>query len=436
MGEMNLRTTGRRRKTTLGFSMSTARPFLLRTSIQQYEWGTRDGDAFLPKFTGIPAQPGIPYAELWIGAHPKAPSSVVMDGDEVPLAVFIGRSPDDVLGHAAAEKFSSRLPFLLKILSAAEPLSIQAHPNKMQARALHARDPLNYPDDNHKPEIAVALDELTALAGFKPFGEIVRTIHRYPSLAHAAGEKAVAALQAAASDSGGTPHGAVLGSREICRASLKIFYRSLMTRMTDDAVALTRAIDGIAVQMRRESPTEESSLFLETQRLHPGDVGLLSILLLNIVHLRTGEGVFIGPGIPHAYLKGTIVECMANSDNVVRAGLTPKFKDVGTLCDILTYECGAPAILRPASDGRITEYAAPVPEFSLTRRRMKQSEHVGKSGRTGVEILLITEGAVTIRWSNACASFTRGDAVILPAALASYELRSESDSELFSVTIP
>ena len=126
----------------------------------------------------------------------------------------------------------------------------------------------------------------------------------------------------------------------------------------------------------------------------------------------------------------------ANSDNVVRAGLTPKFKDVGTLCDILTYECGAPAILRPASDGRITEYAAPVPEFSLTRRRMKQSEHVGKSGRTGVEILLITEGAVTIRWSNACASFTRGDAVILPAALASYELRSESDSELFSVTIP
>ena len=127
---------------------------------------------------------------------------------------------------------------------------------------------------------------------------------------------------------------------------------------------------------------------------------------------------------------------MANSDNVVRAGLTPKFKDVAALCDILTYECGAPGIFRPAPDERSIDYAAPVSEFSLSRHRMLQSDHVGKSARTELEILLITEGAVTVRWNNASASFTRGDTVLLPAALASYELHAESDAELFSVVLP
>ena len=158
--------------------------------------------------------------------------------------------------------------------------------------------------------MAVALDEFRALAGFKPFDAIAATLQHYPALAEAAEADTSAALWAAASDSAGMPHGAVLGSREIRRTSLKNFYQSLMSKMTADITELERTIGGIAAQMRRESPSEESSLFLETQRLYPGDVGLLSILLMNIVHLRRGEGVFIGAGIPHAYLRGTIVECM------------------------------------------------------------------------------------------------------------------------------
>lgn len=416
--------------------MIPAQPFLLHNTIQRYEWGTRNTDAFLPPFTGVGAEPDVPYAELWIGAHPKASSFLILDGEAVALTTFVNDNPIEVLGSAAAEKFSSHLPFLLKVLSAAQPLSIQAHPTKAQARILHARDPLNYPDENHKPEIAVALDELRALAGFKPFDAIAATVQHYPTLFAAAGTAAAASLIDAASNTPQALRTPVLGSRERRRTSLKEFYGALMTRMMSDPVLLAQTIDGLASQMRRESPTIESSLFLQIQRLYPADVGLLSILLLNIVRLRKGEGIYIGAGIPHAYLKGTIVECMANSDNVVRAGLTPKFKDVDTLCDILTYECGAPVILSPDPDKPIAVYAAPVPEFSLTGMTMKMSERLTRTGRTGLEIMLITEGAVTLAWSTGRGGFKRGDAVLLPASLPAYELRSETASELFSVSIP
>jgi mannose-6-phosphate isomerase len=413
--------------------MNAARPFLLQNTIQHYEWGARNADAFIAKLAGIPVEPDVPYAELWIGTHPKAPSSVATDGDVVPLTSFIEQSPTEVLGAAAAEKFSSHLPFLLKVLSAAEPLSIQAHPNKAQARVLHTRDPLNYPDENHKPEIAIALDELTALAGFKPFIALAATLEHYPALANAAGADAADAVRASATYGSS---GSIAEAIDRERAALKNFYRSLMTATTADPAMLDRTIEGIVGQMRRDAPTEESSLFLKTLERYPADVGVLSILLLNIVHLRSGEGIFIGAGIPHAYLRGNIVECMANSDNVVRAGLTPKFKDVETLCNILTYDCGMPHILRPASHGRAGEYRTPVAEFSVTRRRMGKSEHMHRSGRCGIEIALVTDGAVTLTWNKGRAMYKRGDAVLLPAALSAYEIRSESDTELFTVSIP
>jgi len=416
--------------------MTVARPFLLHNTIQQYEWGTRNYDAFLPPFTGVAAEPGVPYAELWIGAHPKAPSKVLADGQAIPLTSFVAGHAPEVLGPSAAEKFSSQLPFLLKVLSAADPLSIQAHPDKAQARVLHARDPKNYPDDNHKPEIAVALDELRALAGFKPFDDILESVQRYPQLAEAAGAEAASALAAAGRY---LPSRKGLGDedvRAVQRAALKTFYRSLMTQTIGDAALLARTVSGISAQMRIELPTEERTLFLQTERLYPGDVGLLSILLLNHVRLQAGEGIFIGAGIPHAYLKGTIVECMANSDNVVRAGLTPKFKDVETLCDILTYECGEPKILAPDDGAVVMEYAAPVPEFALSRRRMKTSDRMNRTGRTGVEIMLVTEGGVTMTWGTGRETFKRGDAVLVPSALAAYEIRAESYTELFSVSIP
>ena len=165
-----------------------ARPYKLKNKIQNYEWGTKNNKAFIPGFLGIPAEPDVPYAELWIGAHPKAPSEIEIDGILYPLNKVIEQFPVERLGQYASEKFGNKFPYLLKVLSAARALSIQTHPNKKQAVKLHAADPVNYPDDNHKPEIAIALDSLTAIAGFRPVIDIIANLKKYPQLQKFASE--------------------------------------------------------------------------------------------------------------------------------------------------------------------------------------------------------------------------------------------------------
>ena len=174
------------------------RPYLLINQIQSYAWGARGEDAFIPRLLGIEPEPDTPYAELWMGAHPNAPSQVVVDGSQVSLRQLIAQYPREILGQAIAERFSGQLPFLFKVLSTAESLSIQAHPTKEQARLLHARDPEHYPDDNHKPELAVALDSLTALMGIKPFSGILETLERYPELADFVGREIASRVKSAA----------------------------------------------------------------------------------------------------------------------------------------------------------------------------------------------------------------------------------------------
>ena len=158
------------------------RPYLLENKIQQYAWGARGKKAFIPQLLGMETKLNEPYAELWIGIHPNAPSEIKMGDSLFSLTEFIQNHPVEILGQSVSSAFSGTLPFLLKVLSAGEALSIQAHPSKEQARHLHAQDPEHYPDDNHKPEIAIALDSLTALAGFKRFIELQQTLLTYPEL--------------------------------------------------------------------------------------------------------------------------------------------------------------------------------------------------------------------------------------------------------------
>ena len=174
-----------------------SRPYLLANQIQPYPWGARGDDAFIPRLLGIEAKADAPYAELWMGTHPNAPSQVVVDDAQVSLRQLVAQHPREILGEAVAIKFSGELPFLFKVLSTAEALSIQAHPTKEQARLLHARDPEHYPDDNHKPELAVALDSLTALIGFKPFSGILETLERYPELANFVGQEIAGRVKSA-----------------------------------------------------------------------------------------------------------------------------------------------------------------------------------------------------------------------------------------------
>ena len=248
------------------------------------------------------AEPDVPYAELWIGAHPNASSEIEIDGTRMAFNHVIEEFPEECLGTYVCEKFSRKFPFLLKVLSAAHALSIQTHPNKIQAQQLHAKDPKNYPDDNHKPEVAIALDSLLALVGFKPTKDIKNNLATLPELAGFIGHDLIDQL---------------LKNQNLSAEETLIqkIYETVMQH-AEDQEWLTACIDGIQNRLTNQvsrSPEEEQ--FLEQYRLFGVDVGLLSFFFFNLIRLKAGEAIFTDAGVPHAYIAGNICECMANSDN-------------------------------------------------------------------------------------------------------------------------
>lgn len=403
------------------------RPYLLQNRIQQYAWGTRDGGAYIPQLLGIEPEPGRPYAELWMGVHPNAPSSVVVGNTTVSLAQWIAAHPVEILGNAAFERFGT-LPFLFKVLSAGEALSIQAHPNKVQAEALHARDPEHYADGNHKPELAVALDSLTALKGIKPFDGLVEALARYPELADFVGQ-----------DVCGAAGEATQSSVAEQQAFARLFFSTLIRRSIAGNQKLGQAVEKLAARLRRslDSLSEAESIFLELEEKNSAaDVGLFAVFLLNLVHLTDGQGMFTTAGVPHAYLKGNIVECMANSDNVVRVGLTPKFKDAGTLLDILNYEPGPAAILQDSPGWGESIYQTPFSEFQVSRYRLGNGIESSEVAGHKPQILLVTRGEVLVRWDGGQATFRQGQSLFIPALVERFQLQVQDSVEIFKATIP
>jgi len=390
----------------------------MQNPIQPYAWGTRGDEAFIPRLLGVTPEPGASYAELWMGAHPKAPSTIIADGLPVALDRWIAAYPDEILGREVAARFDNRLPFLFKVLSAGEVLSIQ--------EALHARDPEHYPDDNHKPELAVALDSLTALMGIKPYAGIVETFDRYPELARFVGEEAWEALRQA---DGATGTEQWIAMRQA--------FAALIARSVTHEQELARAIDALATRLG-QAPTdlrEEERLFLDLRTQYPGaDVGLLAIFMLNLIHLDAGQGVFIAAGMPHAYVRGNIIECMANSDNVVRVGLTPKFKDAQALVEILGHE-PQPLTTLDGSDASEVVYRTPAREFQVSRRRMQPGEEWVERG-SGPRIVLVTQGQVQLRWDGGVEAFQQGESILIPALLDRLTVKAESVAELFKTEVP
>ncbi len=388
------------------------RPYLLQNKIQHYAWGTRNEHAFIPRLLGLPVEKDVPYAELWMGTHPNAPSEVVMNGEKLPLQTVIQHFPEKILGQKVVEQFGPQLPFLFKVLSAGEALSIQAHPNKKQAEILHKRDPQHYPDDNHKPEIAIALDHLSALVGFRTLPEIALVLQTFPEIVHLAEMTAY------------------LPSQGLDLKTFKRFFQQLMQRAETQKPALEKTLQSMEEKiLNQKERNERDRLFLELRRKYRTDVGLISIYLLNLLHLQKGQGVFLKAGVPHAYLKGNIVECMANSDNVVRAGLTPKFKDVQTLVEILTYETG-PVEIYDAAALEEFEYHTPVNEFRLKRWNLSaggQGTHVLNS----VGILIVIKGQGELRYRQSKLNIVQGQAFLLPAVLKSFTLKAKQSFEAF-----
>ena len=404
------------------------RPYILINKVRHYAWGTRGEDAFIPKLLGLEDAGDEPYAELWMGAHPKAPSEVVVNGSTVSLRDLISGFPREILGEKVAEKFSGELPFLFKVLSAAEPLSIQAHPDKKQARYLHEKDPANYPDSNHKPELAVALGPFTALVGFKTLKQIASVMKKYPEIATYIGRDKIPDIP----DSGNATKPADI---------LKELFSALIERSLtghDEFLVQVKRLKKRLLEKKGDL-AEEERLFLELSAKYD-DIGLFALFFLNLVHLENGEAIFLDAGIPHAYVRGNIIECMANSDNVVRVGLTPKHKDAETLLKILKYEPAEGIVVAPDPAGRKTTYNVPAEEFRVTRYALSAGETVREDSSLGVEIWLVVSGTIDFCWktdgANKNVTFSKGDSFLVPGVLGAYRVGAVEHVEAFKVDVP
>ncbi|WP_273352214.1 mannose-6-phosphate isomerase, class I [Corynebacterium resistens] len=328
--------------------------------IRNYDWGSKTA---LAQLSGRPVPSIEPEAEMWFGAHPGSPSllgnSVDPSGANTSLLDAIEASPRAALGANVAERYG-RLPFLLKLLAADRALSIQVHPTKQQAEEGFAREnaegvPLdafhrNYKDDNHKPELLVALTEFRAMAGFRP---IKRTLELLDTLGV---DPLTTATEALRND----PTSAGL------RATLEGFFGLERTEVSSILDALLPRAREIASGTPGQSKWMEQTLqgVVKIAEQYPGDVGILVALLLNHLALQPGEAIYLDAGQLHAYLDGLGVEIMANSDNVLRGGLTSKNIDVAELMNLVTCEPLDDPTLRPAAGGH---YITPAPEFDLQR---------------------------------------------------------------------
>jgi mannose-6-phosphate isomerase len=382
---------------------------VLDNPIQGYAWGSRTAIAEL---LGRESPAAGPEAELWIGAHPKAPSRIASPDGYGTLEQAILDDPVGLLGADVCDRFGNELPFLFKVLAAAEPLSIQAHPNQEQARGGWAREnaegiPLdaprrNYRDPNHKPELVCALTPFTALKGFRPLDEAGRALD------------AVARPEIAAELSRAV--------RERTPAALRALFARLMTLEPEERQPLLARASAEAARRSKDPAWRWVRQLIEK---YPGDVGALAPLYLNLVTLKPGEALFLPAGELHAYLEGTALEIMANSDNVLRGGLTPKHVDAQELLATLVFEPQEPAVLKAAAHAPgESAFATPAREFELGFLELERGrEFAGVGGR--LEILLQLAGAARLRVDGNETELARGSCVLLPAAAGAYTLAGE-----------
>ncbi|KAL8645272.1 MAG: hypothetical protein Q9210_006801 [Variospora velana] len=281
-----------------------------------------------------------PYAELWMGTHPSLPSKNVQTQRSL---LDLVRDNKALMSTEISRKYGEKLPFLFKVLSIRKALSIQAHPNKNLAEQLHAKDPKNYPDDNHKPEMTIAVTPFDGLCGFRPLKEISHFLASVPSLRSLIGEEVAQEFEENVS---GRETSSRAEDTQRNKKSLQSAFSALMTKDKSTIAAAAKELVASAENDGERfagggGPSnggkELADLVIRLNGQFEGDVGLFVLFFLNYVKLEVGEAMFLKADDIHAYLSGDIIECMASSDNVVRAGFTPKFQDIPTLTSMLTY---------------------------------------------------------------------------------------------------
>lgn len=392
--------------------------FKLKGFNQHYAWG---GFHFIPDLLGIPNPENKPFAEYWMGAHPSASSILQTPEGEISLKELIQKDPAAALTQEVYQKFGE-LPYLLKVLDVKDMLSIQVHPTKTEAeKGFDAEEaagiPINapnrnYKDRNHKPEVMVALSDFWLLHGFKEkllLEKTLEEVQEFNILLPLFRREGYKALYQFVME---------MSQQEANVFLMQVVKREIRKKMDGE---LTKADPGWWV----------AKLFENGQPIGDIDKGVFSIYFFNIVNAKPGEAVFQGAGLPHAYLEGQNIELMANSDNVLRGGLTPKYIDVPELMKHTLFEGIIPNVMK-GTEIRIGEknYPCPVPDFAISKISLHENGTYSNSTE-GLELFIVTEGGAVI---NNHLVVKKGEAVcMLPGA--DYQIQSSGECTLYKAFV-
>ena len=392
--------------------------YKLKGVVQHYSWG---GYSFIPNLLGKNNPDHQPFAEYWLGAHPNYPAQIE-DGQIKTLDRLIQINPEVVLGKSVS-KFSG-LPYLLKVLDVRQMLSIQVHPNKTSAKSGFEEEnkkgiPVNaphrnYKDENHKPELMVALGDFWLLHGFKSEEKIKGILQSKPEFK------------------------VLLPVFE--KEGYKGLYQKIMEMDQEEVNNILQPVLNKIIPLYEENQLKKDNedfwaaraalTFCKDKNF---DRGIFSIYLFNLLHLKKGEAVFQPEGMPHAYLEGQNVEVMANSDNVLRAGLTDKHIDVKELLRHINFQETLPDVINPPQ-GQERIYYSHAEEFELSEFNLKTSEQLSIQSKTA-EILLLLQGSINIKGNKSSLDLKQGEAIIIMAH-KKIQISSDADSVIFRVTIP
>lgn len=402
----------------------------LTCSVQKYDWGRTGADSLVSKLYGLNSGKRTdidkPYAEFWMGTHESGPSFLAKKGgaggvagavvngssanggcgEIVSLKSWILKNPS-VLGDKVLHRWGCDLPFLFKVLSVVKALSIQAHPDKELAKTLHKLLPNVYKDDNHKPEMALAITEFEALCSFISLQELKSVLQNVPEIVELVGSE----------EANRVLHVEMQDGEEKAKFVLQSIFTNLMTASME---MTTKATTKLKSRLHKESQvrplTEKEQLVLRLEKQYPADIGVIAAFFFNYVKLNPGQALYLGANEPHAYISGECIECMATSDNVVRAGLTPKHRDVQTLCSMLTYKQGFPEILKgfPLSP-YITRYLPPFDEFEVDCCILPKGTSSVFPAVSGPSIFLVTDGEGSMLTASHNDAVAEGDVLFAPA---------------------
>ncbi len=390
-------------------------PHKLLPSFQGYPWGDL---SYIQKLCNLPDQIGSPLAEMWLGAHPRSSSKIIIGERAIPLNMAIEADPQRHLGQAI-DLYQSRLPYLFKVLAAAKPLSIQLHPDKQTASngfkaetdaGIALDDPKRtFKDDNHKPELICALTPFTMLCGFRPFPQIMEILAAFTL------EKPM--------------HKAKDFIQNPDSHSLKELYHVVMhlkpmeiKQLLDSYILCAHTADSLQKDI--------IDTCRALQQFFPNDVGVLAPLFFNIITLMPGEAMFLKAGMLHSYVHGVGLELMANSDNVIRGGLTDKYIDLDAFFDIADFSAFHADILSPVSCNGLAFYPSHTPEFQLGTIIL--DGNITMPNRNSPHIILVLEGKICI---PGLGELTQGEAAYYPASESSINMDGRAKVAIAGIAV-